>query len=126
MARIIRLTESDLARIVRRVINENPIVGTSTIEVKRGSITLVTNGVKTIKRDHAPTQVQPDTKIINASSDVLVRLRDGEYYTLLVDRSYCPKTGAELKTLAKKYNGKHMVKHSNVPKPVVANNSVQR
>jgi len=123
MARIIRLTESDLARIVRRVIKENPD-GTSTIEVKRGTITLVTNGVETIKTDSKPTQVQPDTKIINASSDVILILRDGNY-VVMVNRANCPNTGVDLKYLAKKYDGQNLAAKV-VPKPVVANNSVAR
>ena len=112
MARIIRLTESDLARIVRRVIKENPD-GTSTIEVKRGTITLVTNGVETIKTDSKPTQVQPDTKIINASSDVILILRDGNY-VVMVNRANCPNTGVDLKYLAKKYDGQNLAAKINV------------
>lgn len=130
MGRIIRLTERDLTRLVRRVINEN-VVGFATMEVKRGSVTIVTNGVsETLKNPPSmkPKEIKIDTKIMNASSDVIIMFRTGPNdgnHMVMVNRDNCPSTGAAVKYLAKKYDGQNLAAKVE-PKPVVANNGVQR
>jgi hypothetical protein len=127
MARIVRLTEQDLARIVRRVINEN-VVGFATMQVKRGSVTIVTNGVsETLKNPPSmkPKEIKIDTKIMNASSDVIILFRTGPNdgnHVVMVNRANCPSTGAAVKYLAKKYDGQNLAAkvkpnlyHSDIP-----------
>jgi hypothetical protein len=103
------------------------------MEVKRGSVTIVTNGVsETLKNPPSmkPKEIEIHTKIMNASPDVIISFRTGPNdgnHVVMVNRANCPNTGAEVKYLAQKYDGQNLAAKAKVePKPVAGNNGVQR
>jgi hypothetical protein len=104
MKRIIRLTESDLTRIVRRVINESYLIkeDQSKIQPVQQQVNLAVEEMNKAINDYAkqqqpPTQL-PNIKIKPGSESVPVKAADGSQTNVNIDSYFFDLNGKQPKT----------------------------